>query len=201
VITETADARTYLFVPGDRPDRFGKAAASGADVVILDLEDAVSPDHKEAARDHVSRWLERRPAIVRINGIGTSWHDDDIAMAAGHPAMVSAVMVPKAEDPQLLGSLIRRLPARTGIIPLIETAAGVLQAASLCGLPGVIRPAFGSLDLAAQLVLITASVTPSATRAQRSSWPLLPPGAPRRSTESPPTSPTIQSCGPNWITR
>jgi len=54
---ELAAARTFLFVPGDRPDRFGKAAASGADAVILDLEDAVSPDRKDQAREHVRRWL------------------------------------------------------------------------------------------------------------------------------------------------
>lgn len=152
MIPETADARTFLFVPGDRPDRFGKAAASGTDIVILDLEDAVSPDRKEAAREHVSQWLEQRhTAVVRINGIGTPWYADDIAMAAGHPGMVTAVMVPKAEDPGSLDSLSGRLPAETGIIPLIETAAGVMHAAYLCGLPGVVRPAFGSLDLAAQL--------------------------------------------------
>jgi citrate lyase subunit beta / citryl-CoA lyase len=152
VTTETADARTFLFVPGDRPDRFGKAAASGTDVVILDLEDAVSPDRKAAARELVSQWLgQRHAAVVRINGAGTPWHTEDVIMVSEHPGMVAAVMVPKAEDPQLLGSLTGRLPARTGLIPLIETATGVLRAAALCGLPEVIRPAFGSLDLAAQL--------------------------------------------------
>jgi citrate lyase subunit beta/citryl-CoA lyase len=146
-----ADARTFLFVPGDRPDRFGKAAASGADVVILDLEDAVSPDHKAMAREHVSRWLRQHQTVIRINGAGTPWQEDDIAMVAAHPGGVAAVMVPKVEDPELLGSLFGRLPPEAGMIPLIETAAGVTHAASLCDLPGVIRPAFGSLDLAAQL--------------------------------------------------
>lgn len=56
-MTDLAGARTLLFVPGDRPDRFGKAAASGADAVVLDLEDAVAPERKAAAREHVARWL------------------------------------------------------------------------------------------------------------------------------------------------
>jgi citrate lyase subunit beta/citryl-CoA lyase len=152
VTMETADARTFLFVPGDRPDRFGKAAASGTDLVILDLEDAVSPDRKATARELVSQWLEQRhAAVVRINGADTPWHTEDVIMVSEHPGTVAAVLVPKAEDPQLLGSLTGRLPAGTGLIPLIETATGVLRAAALCGVPGVIRPAFGSLDLAAQL--------------------------------------------------
>jgi citrate lyase subunit beta/citryl-CoA lyase len=152
VITNAVDARTFLFVPGDRPDRFGKAAASGTDVVILDLEDAVSPDRKVLAREHVSRWLEQQGrAIVRINGGATPWHSDDIAMVADHPGGVAAVMVPKAEDPLVLASFSEDLPGGIGVIPLIETAAGVLRSASVCSVPRVIRPAFGSLDLAAQL--------------------------------------------------
>jgi citrate lyase subunit beta/citryl-CoA lyase len=152
VTAELADARTLLFVPGDRPDRFGKAAASGTDVVVVDLEDAVAPARKAMARQQVSRWLdEGNLAVIRINGAGTPWYRDDIAMVCGHPASARAVMVPKAEDPALLSALSEQLPDRTGLVPLIETAAGVARAAFLCSLPAVIRPAFGSLDLAAQL--------------------------------------------------
>jgi len=144
-----ATARTLLFVPGHRPDRFGKAVASGADAVILDLEDAVGPDRKDEAREHVGTWLDAgHDAVVRINAAGTPWYDDDIAMAAGR---ARAVMVPKAEDRALLDALSRRLPAETGIIPLIETAIGVAQATAVCGAPSVVRPAFGNVDLAAQL--------------------------------------------------
>jgi citrate lyase subunit beta/citryl-CoA lyase len=63
-------ATTFLFVPGDRPDRFGKAVAGGPDVVILDLEDAVGPDGKDAARAAVRDWLESHRAMVRINAPG-----------------------------------------------------------------------------------------------------------------------------------
>jgi citrate lyase subunit beta/citryl-CoA lyase len=88
--------------------------------------------------------------LIRINGAGTAWHDKDVAMIARCPDGVAAVMVPKAEDPERLESLSRALPG-TPIIPLIETALGVLRALPVCSVPGVIRPAFGSLDLAAQL--------------------------------------------------
>lgn len=143
------EARTFLFVPGHRPDRFAKAAASGADVVILDLEDAVGADRKQEAREEVRAWLDQgHGAVVRINAAGTPWHDDDLDMVGGR---AGAVMVPKAEDPAGLDSLSRRLPAGTGIIPLIETAAGVVHAAAVCGAAPVVRPAFGSVDLAAQL--------------------------------------------------
>jgi citrate lyase subunit beta/citryl-CoA lyase len=153
--TSTADAataRTFLFVPGDRPDRFGKAAAAGADAVILDLEDAVAPDRKDQAREHVRAWLgQGNLAVVRINAAGTPWHAGDVAMLAGVAGSLAAVMVPKAENPQQLAALAADLPAATPVIPLIETAAGVLRAAAVCAVPGVVRPAFGSVDLAAQL--------------------------------------------------
>jgi citrate lyase subunit beta/citryl-CoA lyase len=152
VTEDIATARTFLVVPGDRPDRFGKAAASGADAVVLDLEDAVSPHHKSDARQHVSRWLGRRnQSIVRINADGTRWHGEDVAMIARHPGTVTAVMVPKAEDPGQLEALSLRLPAGVSVIPLIETAAGVVRAPAVCAVTGVVRPLFGSLDLAAQL--------------------------------------------------
>jgi citrate lyase subunit beta/citryl-CoA lyase len=149
---DIAGARTFLFVPGDRPARFAKAAASGADVVVLDLEDAVSPDRKGQARECVRAWLDgRHPSVVRVNAEGTPWHVGDIAMISGHPDAVPAVMVPKAEDPERLETLSRALPARTRIIPLIETGAGIARAVPLCAVAQVVRPAFGSVDLAAQL--------------------------------------------------
>jgi citrate lyase subunit beta/citryl-CoA lyase len=149
---DIAGARTFLFVPGDRPDRFARALASGADAVVLDLEDAVAPAAKLGAREHVTRWLAQgHQAVVRINAEGTPWYAGDVAMIHAHPGAVAALMTPKSEDPGRLTTLSRALPAGTGIIPLIETAAGVLQAAAVCAVTGVIRPAFGSIDLAAQL--------------------------------------------------
>jgi citrate lyase subunit beta / citryl-CoA lyase len=150
MITDITPARTFLFVPGDRPDRFAKAAACGADAVVLDLEDAVAPRAKPGAREHVRDWLgQGNQAVVRINAGDTAWYADDVAMIAALPGTVTAVMVPKAEEPGRLEALSHGLPC--GIIPLIESAAGVLGAAAVCAAAGVIRPAFGSIDLAAQL--------------------------------------------------
>ncbi|MEU6641884.1 CoA ester lyase [Saccharomonospora sp. NPDC046836] len=146
---DVAAARTLLFVPGHRPERFAKAAASGADVVVLDLEDAVGAGHKTEAREHVRSWLDQgHRAVVRINAPGTPWYDEDIAAVAGR---AHAVMVPKAEDRAVLDALARRLPAATGVIPLVETALGIVRAVDVCSAGSVVRPAFGSVDLAAQL--------------------------------------------------
>jgi citrate lyase subunit beta/citryl-CoA lyase len=145
-------ARTLLFVPGHRPDRFTKAAAVGADAVVLDLEDAVAPGHKDTARSHVARYLDGAGAgqylVVRINAAGTPWHDADVAMLRGRGA---ALMLPKADDPHLLARLVDRLGPGLPVVPLMETATGILHAAAVCAVPGVVRAAFGSLDLAAQL--------------------------------------------------
>lgn len=150
--TDIAAARTFLFVPGDRPDRFGKAAAAGADVVVLDLEDAVAHDRKQEARDQANAWFRQgNQAVIRINAMGTPWHADDTDMAARHPRVVLAVMVPKAEDPEDLAALSQRLPAATALVPLVETATGIARAPAICAAAGVVRPAFGSVDLAAQL--------------------------------------------------
>ncbi|WP_454164328.1 aldolase/citrate lyase family protein [Gordonia iterans] len=67
-----ASAGTLLFVPGDRPERFGKAAAAGADLVVLDLEDAVAPENKEAARANVAAWAAEHVCAVRVNAADTS---------------------------------------------------------------------------------------------------------------------------------
>jgi len=136
-----AEARSFLFVPGDRPDRFAKAAAAGADVVVLDLEDAVAPAAKEEARAHVAAWLaEGHRAVVRVNAAGTPWHAADVAAARD----AVAVMVPKAERPSDLDGL-------PSVLPLVETARGIAAAAGLCAAPGVVRPVFGSIDLAADI--------------------------------------------------
>lgn len=142
-------ARSVLFVPGDRPDRFTKAAACGADLVVLDLEDAVAPDAKSTARDAVDRWLGTgRQAVVRINGTGTPWFDDDVAMAAAHQC---AVMLPKTSSAEHVSTVARLLPSRIPLIALIETALGVLAAGEICAANRIAAVAFGSIDLSAEL--------------------------------------------------
>ena len=86
--------RSMLFVPGDRPERFAKAAQSGADAVILDLEDAVSPDHKALARANLSKHdIRGLPVIVRINACDSPCFDEDLAALGSVP--FSAIMLPK----------------------------------------------------------------------------------------------------------
>jgi citrate lyase subunit beta / citryl-CoA lyase len=140
-------ARSLLFVPGDRPERFDKATASGADLVVIDLEDAVAPEAKEFARQQAAAHAAAgHRAAVRINAVGTPWHEGDVAALAGSGAAV--VMLPKAIAGPGLGAL-----GRTGasVIALVETAAGILDARAVASTPGVCRLAFGSFDLAAEL--------------------------------------------------
>lgn len=148
-MSTAAAAVALLFVPGDRPDRFPTAVAAQPDAIVLDLEDAVAPAEKQAAREHVRTYLATgQDAVVRINAVGTPWHEDDMAMVA---AAGCAVMLPKAEDPQGVALVVAALRPATELIPLVETARGIVAAAEVCAVPGVVRPAFGSVDLAAQL--------------------------------------------------
>src|SRR5215471_14567537 len=94
-------AITYLFVPGNRPERFDKALASGADAVVLDLEDAVSPTDKEAARERIAQWLELRTGVldrivVRINDESTPWFTGDAELL--RRTHIPLAMLPKAES-------------------------------------------------------------------------------------------------------
>ncbi|MER7559301.1 CoA ester lyase [Nocardioides sp. NPDC126508] len=145
-------ARTWLFVPGDRPERFAKAAAAGPDVVVLDLEDAVAPAHKDAARGHVIGWIDRTEvtAAVRVNAAGTPWHDADIA-ALATLAAPTTVVLPKADSPETIAVVLAALPTGSTVVALVETALGVICAIDLARSPGVVRLALGSYDLAAEL--------------------------------------------------
>ncbi|KMO76312.1 (3S)-malyl-CoA thioesterase [Mycolicibacterium obuense] len=147
-----AAARSMLFVPGDRPERFSKAAASGADAIVLDLEDAVGAENKDAARAAVDTWLGEHAhtvaAVVRVNGTETHWHADDVAMLSGHRC---AVMLPKATCAAQLRGVAAQLGAAAGVIALIETAQGVLAAQEISSADSVVRTAFGSVDLAVEL--------------------------------------------------
>ncbi len=138
--------RSYLFVPGDRPERFDKALASGAHAVILDLEDAVSPERKAAAREAVREWLGHtgERVILRVNPASTTWFEDDCALLAS--GAVRGVMLPKSERHEELRALAQRLSGNQILIPLVETVSGFFQMASIAGAPRVQRLAFGSFD-------------------------------------------------------
>jgi citrate lyase subunit beta/citryl-CoA lyase len=157
-------ARSLLFVPGDRPERFAKAATSGAHAVILDLEDAVAPAGKSGARDAVARWLEggRPRAIVRINAADTAWYEDDLAMLASVPG--AGVMLPKAEAHTLArtAGVLRGRP----IVALVETVAGYLGLRPLAAVAGVARLAFGSVDFAVESGIVDEGDAMTAIRTQ-----------------------------------
>jgi citrate lyase subunit beta/citryl-CoA lyase len=135
--------RSLLFVPGGDPRKLERAAGAGADTLLLDLEDAVAPDHKERARSEVARWLESRPqggseAAVRINPAGTPWFEEDLAAVAG--AGAGAVMLPKCESAgdvaraaEALGALEREAGSAGSVrlLALVESAAGVSRAGEI----------------------------------------------------------------------
>lgn len=149
VAKSLAKARSLLSVPGHRPDRFVKAATSGADAFMLDLEDAVGPNLKSEARANVAEWLASAgTGIVRINGDDTLWHEDDIAMLSGRQC---AVMVPKASRPEQLEAVLQSLAPGSCVVPALETATGVLAAREICSVPGVVRAVLGNVDLANEL--------------------------------------------------
>jgi citrate lyase subunit beta/citryl-CoA lyase len=140
--------RSYLFVPGNRPERFEKAQAAGADAVILDLEDAVQPDEKPAARAAVLSGVSgdaSRPAWVRINGSETPWFNEDIAALAGQ-ADVAGIVLPKAETREQIEAVLAQAHPGLSLLPIVETARGFANLAVLCAAPRVARILFGTLD-------------------------------------------------------
>ncbi len=141
---------TYLFVPGNRPDRFAKAMASGAGQVILDLEDAVSPADKPAARAAIASFLatlnsaQRQLVVVRLNDAHSDAHDADLQWLANVP--VHTVMLSKCESAEQVTQVLAPLAAGSSVIALIETVRGVLSVHTIAGATGVSRLAFGSID-------------------------------------------------------
>lgn len=150
MLTDLQPPMAPLFVPGDRPERFAKAAASGADAVILDLEDAVGTGNRAAAREAVAdHGIESVPVIVRINA--TTSPDFQADLEALRDARFDALMLAKAEtaaDIRLMHALLGR---QVPVIALVETAAAFEDLAGLLREPGVVQAAFGSLDLALDL--------------------------------------------------
>ena len=142
-------ARSYLYVPGNRPDRFDKACAAGADAVILDLEDAVPAAEKAAARAAIAAWLSPgRAVLVRVNAADTEWFAADLA--ACDSAGIVGVVLPKAEKiVDTVVSLCRR--NSVALLPIIETAVGLSNAAEVAATPGVQRLIFGTIDFQLEL--------------------------------------------------
>ncbi|MBD9663090.1 CoA ester lyase [Variovorax sp. VRV01] len=154
-------ARAFLFVPADRPERHARALATGAGAVIVDLEDAVAPERKAAAREGLAASFAALPAagrqrlLVRINAAGTPWHEDDRAAVAGlvSQGLAVGVVLPKAERDSDLRRLAEVVGPNGLLVPLVESAAGLAAVDELAAVPQVLRLAFGNLDFQADVGL------------------------------------------------
>ena len=125
--------RSLLFVPADRPDRFAKAAASGADAVILDLEDSVALAAKDQAREAVAAFLATDrpcPVFVRVNPLESGLIAADLAAVL--PGRPDAIVLPKAEGAESVGTLLALMGAQAlPILPIAtETPAAVFELGS-----------------------------------------------------------------------
>ncbi|HLM64032.1 MAG TPA: CoA ester lyase [Acidimicrobiales bacterium] len=152
--------RSVLYMPGANERALEKAAGLPADALILDLEDAVAPDAKASARDRVceaatSGRYGRREVAIRVNGIGTPWHDDDVrAVAAAGPA---AVVVPKVDSAEAVHAIEKALeaggaPERTVIWAMLETPVATLHAEEVCAASERVAVlVMGTNDLAKEL--------------------------------------------------
>lgn len=165
--TRQGIARSYLYVPGDRPDRLAGALTRGADALIADLEDAVAPARKQQAREQVRAWLDADPADgpgagpqrwVRINA-----NSLEADLGAVVTAALAGVVVPKSEPDQLaaVDAMLRDLEAERGlaagsvaVLPLLESAVGLERVAKVAATPRVLRLGLGEADLAADLGLV-----------------------------------------------
>ena len=171
---ETPIARSYLFVPATRIDRVPKAFASGADTVIVDLEDAVAPGDKSAARDAVARAAQCAQSVfIRINGPDTEWFEDDLKLCGELGAL--GIVVPKSETEDQIRHAGSRARPRANLLPLIETAAGYANMLKVGAAPGVQRLVFGSIDFQLdlgitgerdELLFFRSGMVPASTLAQ-----------------------------------
>jgi citrate lyase subunit beta / citryl-CoA lyase len=146
---DPTSARSYLFVPATRPDRVGKALASGADAVVVDLEDAVAETDKAAARQSLGDLAPAAACVVRVNGADTPHHRADMAAVAALD-WVSAVLVPKVEDPDVLDAVRAALAPGRLVLAIVESARGILAADAIAA-GGAARLVFGVVDFLADV--------------------------------------------------
>ncbi|MDO6822771.1 CoA ester lyase [Marinobacter sp. 1_MG-2023] len=138
--------KTMLFVPASRPERIAKAFASGAEAIIVDLEDAVPAEAKEAARQALDDFLNEHdgPGIyVRINARGTTFFEEDLALCSRQDRVIG-IMLSKAESAQDIDGVAT---ACKPVVPLIESAKGLVAINSIAASPAVNRLSYGGLDL------------------------------------------------------
>lgn len=152
-----AFSSNFLFVPGTRPERFLKALDSGANAVVLDLEDAVPEEDKELARNAIrTAWPtfsaeQKNRLVIRSNSPGSKFYAADLILA--QELNVACILIPKSESQDEVNGAALILP-NTAIIPMIETAIGLDQLREIANSNQVIRLALGNLDLQADLGMI-----------------------------------------------
>lgn len=149
-MTDAQDPITYLFVPADRPERFAKALASGADRIIIDLEDAVMDDNKQSGRDAIRHAeLDWHRVVIRINDIGSPHFEADADLLRDLP--VTEIMVPKANSAARLDKVVDTLGGTRRLLPQIESVQGMFAISDLLAHADVARLIFGHLDYALDL--------------------------------------------------
>ena len=147
----------FLFVPGTRPDRFLKALDSGADTVVLDLEDAVAEEEKVNARNAIrAAWPsfteeQKQRLAIRTNSPGSKFYSADLILA--QDLSVTCLVIPKSESLDQMNGAAAILPD-TAIVPMIETAIGLSKINEIANSNQVLRLALGNLDLQADLGMV-----------------------------------------------
>jgi citrate lyase subunit beta/citryl-CoA lyase len=145
-------ARSFLFAPGSEERKLRRALESGADAVVADLEDAVAPAEKAAARDLTARLVAEVETsavrLVRVNGVGTEWHDADLAAVAA--SATDAIVLPKATT-----AAVAAVGARVDvpIVAIVETAVGLREAFTIASHAAVQVLMLGAVDLGLELGL------------------------------------------------
>ena len=149
-----SDAYSFLFVPANQPERYGKALASGADGVIIDLEDAVGLDDKAKARELLKNtWSsisveEKKRVIIRCNAPGSSFYAADLVLAK--ELQVRHLMIPKTESRDHINGAAEELKT-TAFIPMIETPLGLHHLNEIASAEQVLRLALGNLDMQVEM--------------------------------------------------
>ncbi|SCK10430.1 citrate lyase subunit beta / citryl-CoA lyase [Variovorax sp. HW608] len=153
-------ARTFLFVPADRPERYARALAAGPGGVIVDLEDAVAAENKVPARAALADAFaalaaeDKSRILVRVNAFATQWHEEDRALVGQLSLQgLGGVVFPKAENSADLVPMVKAVCHGGVLIPLIESAKGLDAINAIAGVPKVLRLAFGHLDFQVDLGL------------------------------------------------
>lgn len=146
--------RSMLYIPGSKPRALEKAAGLACDAIIFDLEDAVSPEEKAPARETLAGALKShdygtRTKLIRVNGLDTDWGLGDLAAAADME--VDAVLIPKVNNAADVADARSHLDADARVWAMMETCAGILNAAEIAKAPGMRGLVIGTNDLAKEL--------------------------------------------------